>query len=109
MAAEPIYLSSRRELWVVDGGPLDRLQFRLGLMARQRPMIVRRAAIFALLAWAPLLILSAFQGTLLANVRIPFLYDPSAHVRFLLSVPLLIVAELVIGPRIVATATHFIT
>jgi hypothetical protein len=72
-------------------------------------MILRRAVIFALMAWIPLLILSALQGTLLAHVRVPFLYDPSAHVRFLLSVPLLIVAEVVIGPRIVAAASHFIT
>ena len=109
MAAEPISLPSRTELWVVQGGPLDRLQFRLGLMERQRPMIVKRAVIFALLAWVPLLILSAFEGTLLANVRVPFLYDPSAYVRYLLSVPLLILAEVVIGPRIVAAASHFIT
>ena len=109
MAAEPISLPARTELWVVQGGPLDRLQFRLGLMERQRPMIVKRAVIFALLAWVPLLILSAFEGTLLANVRVPFLYDPSAHIRFLLSVPLLILAEVVIGPRIVAAASHFIT
>jgi len=72
-------------------------------------MIVRRAVIFALVAWAPLLILSALQRTLFANVKVPFLYDPSPHIRFLLSVPLLIVAEVVIGPRIVAAASHFIT
>ena len=65
--------------------------------------------IFALIAWVPLLILSALQRVLLTNVRIPFLYDGSAHIRFLLSVPLLIVAEIVIGPRIVAAASHFIT
>src|SRR5215467_1002999 len=61
-----------------------------------------------MMAWLPLLIRSALQGTLLTNVRIPFLYDPSAHIRFLLSVPLLIVAEVVIGPRIVAATRHFI-
>jgi hypothetical protein len=109
VAAEPIPLSPKRELWVVDGGPLDRLQFRLGLIKLQRPLIVKRAVIFALIAWAPLFILSALQGTLLGNVRVPFLYDPSPHVRFLLSVPLLILAEVVIGPRIVAAASHFIT
>ena len=98
-----------RQLSVVEGGPLDRLQLRLGLMKLQRPLIVRRAVIFALMAWLPLLILSALQGTLLTNVKIPFLYDPSAHIRFLLSVPLLIVAEVVIGPRIVAATSHFIT
>ena len=98
-----------RKLSVVEGGPLDRLQLRLGLMKLQRPLIVRRAVAFALIAWLPLLILSALQGLLLRNVKIPFLYDPSPHTRFLLSVPLLIVAEVVIGPRIVAAAGHFIT
>ena len=98
-----------RRLSVVEGGPLDRLQLRLGLMKLQRPLIVRRALVFSLVAWLPLLILSALQGTLLTNVKIPFLYDPSAHIRFLFSVPLLIVAEVVIGPRIVAATSHFIT
>jgi len=98
-----------RKLSVIEGGPLDRLQLRLGLMKLQRPLIVRRALVFSLVAWLPLLILSALQGTLLTNVKIPFLYDPSAHIRFLLSVPLLIVAEVVIGPRIVAATSHFIT
>jgi hypothetical protein len=97
-----------KRLSIVEGGPLDRLQLRLGLMKLQAALIVRRAVIFALIAWLPLLILSALQGVLFANVRIPFLYDPSAHIRFLLSVPLLIVAEVVIGPRIVAAASQFI-
>src|SRR5215831_1740830 len=100
---------STRRLSVVEGGPLDRLQLRLGLMKLRAPLIVRRAVIFALVAWVPLLILSALQGVVLTNVRIPFLYDPSAHIRFLLSVPPLIVAEVVIGPRIVAAASHFFT
>ena len=98
-----------KRLSVVEGGPLDRLQLRLGLMTLQKPRILRRALVFALVAWLPLLILSALQGVLVKNVKIPFLYDPSAHIRFLLSVPLLIVAEVVIGPRIVAATSHFIT
>jgi hypothetical protein len=102
-------LPTMKKLSVIEGGPLDRLQRRLGLMKLEAPLIVRRALVFSLVAWLPLLILSAVQGTLLTNVRIPFLYDPSAHIRFLLSVPLLIVAEVVIGPRIVAATSHFIT
>lgn len=98
-----------RRLSVVEGGPLDRLQLRLGLMKLQRPLIMRRALVFSLIGWLPLLVLSAVQGTLFKNVRIPFLYDPSPHIRFLLSVPLLIVAEVVIGPRIVSATSHFIT
>src|SRR6267142_5718110 len=37
------------------------------------------------------------------------LYDPAAYSRFLLAVPLLIVAEIVIGPRIAAATSQFIT
>lgn len=64
---------------------------------------------FALVAWLPLLILSALQGVLLGKVNIPFLYDPSAYSRFLLCVPLLIVAEIVIGPHLGDAANQFIT
>ena len=96
------------EFSIVEGGPLNRLQHRLGLMKHQAPRIVRRALIFALVAWLPLLILSALQGVLLANVKIPFLYDPAAYSRFLLAVPLLIVAEVLIGPRIAEAASQFI-
>jgi hypothetical protein len=109
VAAKPIPFSSKKELSVVGGGPLDRLQVRLGLMKLRAPLIILRSVIFALVAWVPLFILSGLQGMLFAKVRIPFLYDPAAYSRFLLSVPLLIVAEVVIGPRIVAAASHFIT
>src|ERR1700751_5871397 len=98
-----------RKLSVIEGGPLDRLHLRLGLMKLQRPLIVRRALVFSLVAWLPLLILSALQGTLLTNVKIPFLYDPSAYIRFLFAVPLLIVAEVVIGPRMAAGTSQFVT
>ena len=37
---------------VVEGGALDRLQLRLGLMNLQRPLIVRRALVFSLAAAA---------------------------------------------------------
>jgi hypothetical protein len=108
LEAREAYMSSvlgTRRLSVVQGGPLDRLHLRLGLMKLHAPLIVRGSVIFALIVWVPLLIPSAFQMVLLTNGRIPFLYDSSAHIRFLLSVPLLIVAEVVIGPRIVAATS----
>jgi len=60
-----------KKLSVIGGGPLDRLQHRLGFMKLEAPLIVRRAFVFSVVAWLPLLILSALQGTLLTNVRIP--------------------------------------
>ena len=54
----------------------------------------------SLLAWLPLLVLSVVEGQALGgNVAVPFLLDVEAHVRFLVALPLLIVAELVVHQR----------
>jgi hypothetical protein len=42
-------------------------------------------------------------------VKIPFLYDIAAHVRFLVTIPVLVLAEIPIGFRIRQAATHFLT
>ena len=65
---------------------------------------------FALITWLPLLILSALQGVALGStVKIPFLYDFAASNRFLISGPLLIIAEIMIDPRIRVIVKHFIS
>jgi hypothetical protein len=54
----------------------------------------------ALFAWLPLLVLTAIEGKLLrGSAPIPFLQDVEVHVRFLLAVPCLIYAELVVHQR----------
>jgi hypothetical protein len=59
-----------------------------------------RVLILAMLAWLPLLVLSALEGQLLGGtVAVPFLFDVEAHIRFLVALPLLIMAE-------VATSRH---
>ena len=53
------------------------------------------------LAWLPLLLLSAFQGLALGRLlRISFLFDFPVSVRFLLAIPLLIMAEGVVDSRV---------
>lgn len=99
-----------RPFLLMEGGPLYRLEQRLGLVKKYAPLTKRRALFAALLAWLPLLILSAVQGMAFGhNVPVPFLHDFSAYTRFLLALPLLLIAELIIGPRIAETASHFIT
>jgi hypothetical protein len=97
------------ELSIVEGGPLYRIQLRAGLMKREAPRIIKRAVLFALVAWLPLLILSAAQGLLFANVAIPFVHDFAAYSRFLVAVPLLVVAEIIIGGRLAEVASYFVT
>jgi hypothetical protein len=99
-----------REFLLMEGGPLFHLQRRVRLIKEKSPVTIRRAVIFALLAWLPLLILSLIQGTELGHVvPVPFLRDFSAYARFLLAIPLFIAAETILGPRIAESAAHFVT
>ncbi len=57
--------------------------------------------VIALLAWLPLLVLSAVDGNMLgAGMGVPFLLDVEVHVRLLVALPLLIFAEVEVHRRI---------
>jgi hypothetical protein len=72
-------------------------------MARQR------VAVIALLAWLPLLVLSALEGHLWAgSTTVPFFFDLEVHIRFLVVVPLLVIAELVVHQRLRPVALGFL-
>jgi hypothetical protein len=55
--------------------------------------------IITLFAWLPLLLLSAFEGHLLGSQNLSFLRDIESHVRLLLALPVLIIAELIVHRR----------
>ena len=85
---------------LVLGGPLFQLLRRAHLADDALTMVRQRVVVIALLAWLPLLVLSAIEGRLLGgSVAVPFLLDVEVHVRFLVAMPLLIVAELVVHQR----------
>jgi len=94
---------------LVLGGPLFQL-LRRAHLSDDALMLVRQRVIFiALLAWLPLLALAALEGNLLGGgVAVPFLLDIEVHVRFLVAVPLLIVAELVVHRRMRPIAQAFL-
>jgi len=57
-----------------------------------------RIIILAMFAWLPLLVLSALEGQLLGgSAAVPFLLDVEAHIRLLVALPLLILAEVATG------------
>lgn len=79
---------------VICGGPVHRLLVRLGLEGENRRYAVRRTLLFILLTWLPLLVLSIIQGQAYGRqIQIPFLRDFAVNVRFLIAVPILILAE----------------
>lgn len=85
---------------LVLGGPLFQLLRRAHLSDDALLLVRQRIVVIALLAWLPLLLLSALEGQAWGgSVAVPFLQDFEAHVRFLVVVPLLIAAELVVHQR----------
>jgi hypothetical protein len=93
---------------LIDGGPTHRLMQRIGLLRQRGPELARGALVLALLAWLPLLVLAAAAGHLTGGVPVPFLFDYGVHARLLFGMPLLIVAEVVVGPRLGGAAARFV-
>jgi hypothetical protein len=60
--SSPILLSAPRFL-VTEGGPLFLLETRIGIVKKNSPGQIRRAAFSVLLTWLPLFALSALQAT----------------------------------------------
>lgn len=85
---------------VVLGGPLFQMLRRAHMSDDALLLVRRRIMAIALFAWLPLLLLSAVEGQALGgSVAVPFLMDVELHIRFLVALPLLIIAELVVHQR----------
>ena len=85
---------------LVLGGPLYQLWRRTHLAGDTLEMLRRRIIFITLFAWLPLLVLSVVGGYAWGNgVTMPFLRDVEVHVRLLVALPLLVVAELVVHQR----------
>jgi len=94
---------------LLAGGPTHWLQQRLGLIKPGSPNLWRRAALGVLVTWVPLLVISASEGLAFGHrVKLPFLYDFAAYTRFLVAIPLLILAEGLVERRVTDAARHFI-
>jgi hypothetical protein len=94
---------------LVHGGPLFQLFLRAHLSDDAMELARQRIVVIALLAWLPLLLLSALEGQLIGgSVAVPFLMDVEVHIRFLVAVPLLVGAELVVHRRMRLLVKQFL-
>ena len=93
----------------VLGGPLYQLFIRTRLTTNTLDLVKRRVIVISLFTWLPLLLLSIVSGEVVDGaIKVPFLYDVDAHIRFLLALPLLLIAELVVHRRIKMIIQQFI-
>jgi hypothetical protein len=79
---------------ITRGGPLHRLLVRLGSAGDDRRLVVKRALVTSLFLWLPMFVLSLMYGEAYGtSVKVVFLRDIAVNVRFLIAVPILILAE----------------
>jgi hypothetical protein len=93
---------------LVLGGPLFQLLRKAHLEGGALELLHRRIIASVLLAWVPLLLLSALKTTAGSVGRISFLHDIEVHARFLVALPILIGAELLVHVRIRPVVRRFI-
>src|SRR5450755_4581872 len=80
---------------LVLGGPLFQLWRRTRLSGSHLELLRRRVIVMVLLTWMPLLLLSVVEGHAWSgSLALPFIVDVEQHLRLLVALPLLIVAEL---------------
>lgn len=93
---------------LVLGGPLYQLLRKARLQEGVEAHLLRRVIAISTLVWLPLLLLCLLEGTAFGGVSIPFIADIETHARFLVAVPLFVIAELVVHLRARVIVAQFV-
>ena len=93
---------------LVLGGPLFQFLVRSRLATPALDLWKRRIVFISTFAWLPLLLLSLADGKAWSGVGMPFLYDIEMHARFMVALPLLIFAEILVHKRIRLLVGQFV-
>ena len=101
-------LSEPPDFSLVLGGPLFQLLMRLRLITPNLDLLKKRIIYITLFAWLPLLLLSLLEGKAWGSSGVPFLYDMEVQARFLVALPLLIAAELLVHKQMRVLVGQFI-
>ena len=89
------------------GGPLYQLYLRARLARPPLELVHRRIILFLAICWLPLLVFTLLSGKALGGVHVPFLKDIETQFTFLISIPLLFAADLLVHKRMQQTVHHF--
>ncbi len=89
------------------GGPLFHF-FYQRLFPKRSDFIKQRLLLAPLITWLPLFLLAFLGERAFQGVRIPFMHDIDAHVRFFLVVPLLLYAESIANERLPVVVNKFL-
>jgi hypothetical protein len=101
-------LKEQPDFSLVQGGALFQMLRRAHLTGPALELQRRRVIFFWFLCWVPLAALSLAEGHLLGGAKFSFLRDVETQVRFLVSLPVLILAEVLIHRRLRHVVQNFI-
>lgn len=92
-----------------DDGPAYRVEEKLGLLQDGRRRTGRRVLFSMVVAWLPMVVLAAAQGLAIGPTRLEsFLMDFIINVRFLITVPVLLVGEAICEAQLRTVVRQFI-
>lgn len=108
MTTEPNRLEPPADFSLVLGGPIFQLLRKARLEGDHLELLFRRVLVITLIAWLPLLLL-VILGTARGGAdRLSFFRDVEVHVRFLVALPVLIAAELIVHARLGPVVRRFV-
>jgi len=106
--AAPAPFEEPPDFSLVLGGPLYQMLRRTRLTGPTLELLRRRVVVSMLLCWVPLAVLSLAQAHFLGGAKLAFFRDIETHIRFLVSLPVLILAEVIVHQRIRPVVKRFV-
>ena len=109
MKNSPTEYLEGKDFSLVLGGPFFQLLKRVHLSGKELELVKLRIVALAMFAWLPLLLLSILNGQAWGDsLNLPFIEDLDVHIRFLVALPILIFAELLVHQRISIVVKEFL-
>src|ERR1700757_544304 len=93
---------------IVLGGPLFQLLRKAHLEGDHLELLYRRLVVITAIVWLPLFLLATLGPFAGSAGRLSFLRDVEVQTRFLIALPILIAAELIVNGRLTPTVRRFV-
>jgi hypothetical protein len=105
---QPGFLKEPPDFSVLLGGPLYQLLRKAHLERDHLELLRRRLIFFFGITWLPLFLLAVASPFVGSVDRLSFMRDIEVHARFLVGLPALVAAELVVHLRMLPVARRFV-
>ena len=108
ITAKPVLREEIYDFSPVLGGPTFRFLRKAHLSGDHLELLLRRLITITSIAWVPLLLLDRLGSQAASIGRLSFLHDVEVQIRFLVALPVLIGAELIVHSRIRPVVRRFV-